>query len=142
VHEELGAPSLAVTMLRAGSTPNVLPADAKAVIDIRWTPNSHGDAIEQRLREQLGHDVEIERLCCLEPVVGSGHGDLLDGLVAAGSPRYFTDLSALARPGDSILILGPGEPGYAHALDERCSVELIGEAAAIYRRLLAGSPAG
>ena len=52
---------------------------------------------------------------------------------------YFSDASVLAPAigAPPTLILGPGEPQLAHQTDEWCSVERIGQATTIYRRIMA-----
>jgi succinyl-diaminopimelate desuccinylase len=57
---------------------------------------------------------------------------------APGAATFFTDASVLtpAMGTPKTIILGPGEPGQAHQTDEWCSVARIGEAAAIYKRVM------
>jgi succinyl-diaminopimelate desuccinylase len=139
----LGSPTLAITGLNAGSAPNVVPSDASAVLDVRFTAALGCDALERGIRDAAGAAISVDRLGTMPAVAGSPTSPLaretsvlLGAEVQPSGATYFTDLSKLAPAGSATVILGPGAVEQAHAVDEHCSVEAIEAAARVYRGLL------
>jgi succinyl-diaminopimelate desuccinylase len=139
-----GPPTIALTGLQAGDAPNVLPGEAWAVLDSRFIAPDGVEDLLRRIGTAAGAEISVEVIRSMPAVDGSPTsalageaGALLSTGVQARAASYFTDLGPLAGPDSATVILGPGEPGQAHAVDERCSVEAIAVAAGAYRRLLA-----
>jgi succinyl-diaminopimelate desuccinylase len=139
------APTVAITGLTAGSAPNVIPGEAGAVLDARFTAGDDCERVQRWISDAVGPEISVERIRAM-PAVGASAtsalalkaSSLIGGSVDERPATYFTDLSALARSAAATLILGPGDPRQAHAVDEHCSVDAIAQAAHVYRGLLSG----
>jgi len=57
----------AVTMLEAGSRPNVLPQKASAVVNFRIAPGENAQDLLEHVRRVVGEGIEIEPLATNEP---------------------------------------------------------------------------
>jgi succinyl-diaminopimelate desuccinylase len=143
-----------VGMLRGGVQPNVVPAAAELLLDIRTVPTADLSALRHVVGELAGEQVSVEDHRVLPPV----HTDVDDPFVAlvseslasvgldggvAPPARFFTDASALAPllaqdPGGAVptVILGPGEPAQCHVANEWCSTCRVDEATAVYASIL------
>lgn len=144
-HPVLGRATLNVGTISGGRATNVVPEKAEFTVDLRLIPGLEPDAMQAELGEFLGDTVHLER------IVGAGAlwtepddpwiarvMDILSqrrgqSFAPAGVP-YFTDGSALNRAlgGVPSLLLGPGEPGKAHVVNESCPVDNIRQAALDY----------
>jgi len=144
-HPILGQATLNVGTIKGGQATNLVPDSAEFTVDVRLTPGFSPDQAEAEVADLLGDEVSLER------IIGAGalwteSGDpwierVLDLLTPEQSTRpqpgavsYFTDGAALSRAlGDPpCLILGPGEPGKAHVVNEDCTVDNIRRAAEYY----------
>jgi succinyl-diaminopimelate desuccinylase len=121
----------------------VLPAEATAVLDVRFTSTDGCDQLQRWISDAVGAEISLERIRAMPAVTASPTSalalearTLLGRNVEERPATYFTDLSNLARGGSATVILGPGDPQQAHAADENCSVEAIAVAARVYRGLL------
>ncbi|MBU4276557.1 MAG: M20 family metallopeptidase [Proteobacteria bacterium] len=144
-HPVLGRATLNVGTISGGRATNVVPEKAEFTVDLRLIPGLEPDEVQAELGRFLGDAVSLER------IVGAGAlwteaehpwiARVLEILAQrrgqsfapAGVP-YFTDGSALSRAlgGVPSLLLGPGEPGKAHVVNESCPVANIQQAAADY----------
>src|SRR5262249_13979697 len=81
-HPILGRATAPPTWLTAGIGRNVTPPSARALLDVRSTPDWTHDELARRLRERLGSEVEIvsDRLAPCETPRGSR---LLEAILAA-----------------------------------------------------------
>ncbi|MEJ2890780.1 M20 family metallopeptidase [Actinomycetospora aeridis] len=138
-----GATTANVGMMRAGIQPNVVPDRAALTVDLRLVPGDTADAAEATVVDLAGVAVETERLVEL-PLIDTDPGRVARAveLLGGGEPRYatyFTDASVLAGAlgGADTIVCGPGEPEQCHVTDEWAPADLIGPAAAAYRRVLA-----
>ncbi|MCF8066050.1 MAG: M20 family metallopeptidase [Desulfarculaceae bacterium] len=148
-HPVLGRATLNVGTISGGRATNVVPEKAEFTVDLRLIPGLEPDAVQGELGRFLGDEVSLER------IVGAGAlwtepddpwiARVMDILAQrrgrtfapAGVP-YFTDGSALSRAlgGVPSLLLGPGEPGKAHVVNESCPVDNIHQAAQDYLAIL------
>lgn len=143
-HPILGKPTLAVTMMHAGTAINMIPAEAMVSLDIRTLPGQSEPEVRRQLASVLGANVELQFLHGAASVGSDASGewvqqvyDTMQGLtgtrpVPAGA-TYFTDCSVLTQAygNPPTIILGPGEPAMAHKIDEYCylsNIELAVEA--------------
>ncbi len=147
-HPVLGTPTLNVGTISGGASINSVPDRATIGVDIRTVPGLDHDGVVERIRRELGGDVEITRVVDVPPVwtdpdhpwIQAVFRIMTPFLGEAPVPRsapYFTDAAALAPAlgGAPTVILGPGDPGQAHRTDEFCSVSKIRQAVEAYVRI-------
>jgi len=146
-HPLLGAPTVAVTSIKAGENVNSIPDTCTFTLDVRTIPGIDHTQALQELQTVLGREVQFEPPLADMPPVGTDPEEafvrcvlrcLSESDVGAIGLPYFTDGSVLqsAYSGCPTVILGPGEPSQAHQTDEFCLVEKINEAAEIYRETI------
>lgn len=147
-HPFLDKPTLAVTMINAGTAINIIPEQATLSVDIRTLPGQTEEDLYKRLGAALGFDVELKKLNSAASVgTGANHPwvqevfDIMRGLtgkqpVPAGA-TYFTDCSVLtpALGNPPTVILGPGEPEMAHKTDEYCYLSKMDLAVEAYTEI-------
>ncbi|GAA3749136.1 succinyl-diaminopimelate desuccinylase [Spinactinospora alkalitolerans] len=147
--EGFGAVTANVGLLNGGTQPNVVPDAAELLLDLRTVPGSGPEELRSRVRAIVGPDVEIADLVDLpmvstpldSPLVAAVRAVLRDAGLAdepSAPARFFTDASVLAGALDAAgtVVLGPGEPGQCHVVDEWCSLTRLEQAVDVYGRLL------
>lgn len=139
VHPVLGVTTVTPTMLEAGVSRNVTPPTARAVLDIRSTPDWTHDELAVLLRERLDCEVVVTstRLVPCETPAGS---TLLAAARRArpestsyGSPTC-SDWCFL-RHLDAIKV-GPGTSRRSHTPDESVNLSEVIAARAFYARVI------
>ena len=139
VHPVLGVTTVTPTMLEAGVSRNVTPPTARAVLDIRSTPDWTHDELAVLLRERLDCEVVVTstRLVPCETPAGSA---LLAAAQRArpestsyGSPTC-SDWCFL-RHLDAIKV-GPGTSRRSHTPDESVNLSEVIAARAFYARVI------
>lgn len=146
VHPVFGSVTWNVGTFHGGTRPNVVPDRASAEVDVRTVPGVGSDEVRARARDLFGPDAEIAVTFESDPVLTDESDPLIERAVALfpGSEQpeptvasFFTDASVLADAlgGSSVLVLGPGAPGQAHAIDESCAVTKIERAVEIFAAL-------
>ncbi len=135
-HPLLGPATVAVTMLRAGTAANVIPASCVAQGDGRPSPLDPNDVVVGRIREAV-HDGEITTMRARmtpvetnedEPIVKAACAALPDSSVIG-----FGGVSDLFHVRDLPgIILGPGASERSHAPDEWIGVDEIDAACRAY----------
>jgi acetylornithine deacetylase len=134
-HPVLGRVAATPTMAVAGVSRNVTPGTARALLDVRSTPDWTHAEIADRLRESLGSDVVVvsERLV---PCQTPPDSRLLDAALRArpegrryGSPTcsdwvFLNDID--------VVKCGPGDTRLSHAPDEWVSLAEVRAARAFY----------
>ena len=148
-HPVMGRVTASVGTFSGGTRTNLVPDSAVMTVDVRLVPGVTADAIRAHIAAVAGEAVMIEAILEM-PAVYTPPGDpfairvaaalaagCTDARASAPAP-YFTDASVLAPALDdpSVVLLGPGDPGQAHATDESCAVERIDQAVEIYTMLL------
>ncbi len=124
------AEALQAVHVEGGVAGNVVPDEARVVLNHRFAPDRSGEEAVAEVREVLGDAVEEaggDRLELVDQAPGALPGlthPLLARLVAAaGSPPRaklgWTDVSFFAARGVPATNFGPGDPSLAHAADER-----------------------
>lgn len=144
-HPQLGTQTVNVGRIEGGLQTNIVPAFARAELDIRTVPGGSLDAVFQAIAAAVPRN-DVETMLHLPPVwtppesalsrrmrehvASAGHeGDV-------GAVPYFTDAAAFAEEGASVYIVGPGGLDQPHTVDEHCSVQRIVDAEGLYRRML------
>lgn len=155
-HPLFGRAVCSPTVVRAGSEPNVIPEAAEVIIDRRMMPGeSSGSVLAEleRLVEELNGD-DPERPFAVqhhqhafEPAevpADTPFVRLVQDIAAQvtgerqevwGTP-WGSDVTALVNDARmDAITFGPGDPNGAHAPDERCSIERLGQCAGALARI-------
>lgn len=145
---ELGSATLAITQLAAGSSPNIIPDQCTAMVDIRLLPDMEPETIGAAVRTLVGARAEVE-----EVYQGWGIRTELDNplilrlqeiLADEGqSPEpttaaFATDCSKLAHKGPC-LVWGPGHIAQAHKTEEYIEISQLEAAGRMLFRFLTGA---
>lgn len=143
-HPVLGRGHVSVNQIGGGDAPNVVPASASAVIDVRTLPHHDHTGLLAALRaRRAGASVSVLREG--QPIATAPDALLIRASAAAvtevlGRPAvvrglpYLTDASVLVgERAVPTVVLGPGTEAAAHAVDESVEVAALGQAARIYR---------
>ena len=148
-HPVLGSPTLNVGTFHGGLNVNSVPDRAEVQIDMRTIPGVDHAELRNRIRAHMKEALDLETIIDLpgiwtEPTdPWAARAIAIASAVTGEAARtatatYFTDASVLlpAMGGAPALVLGPGEPTFAHQTDEWCGVEKIRQATEIYRRMI------
>jgi len=145
----LGFPTINVGKMSGGMNLNSVPDHAEFTVDVRSTNETNHKEILQRLKDELGDEVNIEILVDMAPVSTNEDDpfvqlvydvckfDRVNGSFPKSLP-YLTDGAVLQRfyNGIPTIILGPGQPEMAHQTDEFCYVSKIEESVNIYKNII------
>jgi acetylornithine deacetylase len=138
-HPQLGRTTLEPTQASAGVAHNVVPAHARAVLDLRTTPELSPEEIVERVRAVVASTVQVRSARLLPTAI-----DPADPLVRAalrarpeaelyGSPT----LSDMAfAQGIPAIKVGPGVTERSHSADEFVLESELIAGEAFYRRLI------
>jgi acetylornithine deacetylase len=140
VHPALGAIRLTPTRVTSGVADNVAPPVARALLDVRTTPAYTNDELVATIREAVASHVRVVsdtwRPCEIDekqPLLACAREALPDAAVFASDAA--SDWVFLARAGIPALKLGPGDPQYSHAPNERIARHELEAGVAGYLRL-------
>ncbi|MDR2124927.1 MAG: M20/M25/M40 family metallo-hydrolase [Desulfovibrio sp.] len=154
-HSLLGDATAALTSLHAGLNSNSIPDKAELTLDMRTVPGAEHADLVRRIAETVGSLAHIETVYDA-PAVWTDP-DLpwcarvreLTCAITGDAPEvrranFFTDAASVRAlfPDLPLCILGPGDPGLAHATNEFCPVEQIRAALRIYTALITDWYAG
>jgi succinyl-diaminopimelate desuccinylase len=134
---------VSVTRIAGGIASNVIPARVEATINFRYAPDRTPDDAERRVRELVGHDVEI--VAHSPPAhVPSLDAPAVAALRRAGEfsvepKQAWTNVADFAARGLDAVNLGPGATRFAHAADERVEIAALERTFAALQRFLAGT---
>jgi len=144
--EALGAPTVNLGGLAGGSSPNIVPASCRAVLDFRETPALHraggGEALVREILEGLGREdaVACRVLGAAAPLLNDPEIDGIRRLRALGSPLasapWYCDAGRLAEKGLASVACGPGSIAQAHTKDEFLAVDDLEAGVDFYARFL------
>ena len=144
-HPILGRTTATPTMLEAGVSRNVTPPVAKAILDVRSTPDWTHEEIERLLRERLESKVVVtsRRLVPCETPADS------QLLAAAGRARPVAKAFGSATCSDWVFLrhvdavkCGPGTSRRSHTPDEYVDLPEVSEARRFYAELTRAYLAG
>lgn len=145
-HPVLGSPSLNIGVISGGVLPNIVPEDARAMVDIRTVPEMvESQSASERLREWLvNKDIELTKAAEYPPMEMSEEHpwlkkitDIQGGLILTGAP-WFSDAAHLSKAGLASICLGPGSIDQAHKADEFIKISDLEEGAEWFTRLIQG----
>ncbi len=138
VHPVLGATTVTATMLAAGISRNVTPPAARAVLDVRSTPNWSHEEIARALADRLDCEVAVtsQRLVPCETPAGSR----LLACARAVRPEVETFGSPTCSDwvfvrGSDAIKCGPGTSRRSHTPDECVDLAEVSAAREFYGRL-------
>jgi acetylornithine deacetylase len=138
VHPILGIATATPTMLEGGISRNVTPPIARAVLDVRSTPNWTHAELAAALREALDVEVVVtsERLVPCETPPASRLLDVARSIRPEGRPFGSPTCSdwVFLRDRDAIKC-GPGTSRRSHTPDEFVDLPEVSEARLFYRQL-------
>lgn len=136
----LGRSTVEPTILSAGSARNVVPAEARAILDCRTVPAESSEALRSRLAAVVEGELVV-RSDRLHPVATAADAALV---AAARRARPEAELYGSATLSDMTLFagtpavkVGPGDSRRSHRADEFVTVAELEAGAAFYERLLA-----
>jgi acetylornithine deacetylase/succinyl-diaminopimelate desuccinylase family protein len=151
---ELGHPTLAVTTIRGGVTPNIIPEQCSIDVDLRVLPGQDTSALKQRI-EALAEACGDAHPWCAPKVewqqhypplaADTAHPDLerLASAITAevgscehAAVAYGTNGGFYAAAGIPSVVFGPGSIADAHTKDESVDLDEVVTAARILRRFL------
>jgi succinyl-diaminopimelate desuccinylase len=118
------------TTLHAGVARNVIPGTAEANVNFRYSPELSAADAEQTLREWCEPDGEIEVLSnspgALPPHANALSSRLIAATGAPAQPKQaWTPVAEFAAAGIEAVNFGPGDPAFAHRVDERISTAAL-----------------
>jgi succinyl-diaminopimelate desuccinylase len=133
---------LSVTQIHGGIATNVIPARVEATLNFRYAPDRTPAEAEARVRELVGHPVEIlSNSPAAHVALGS---PVVDALRHAGDlevqpKQAWTNVADFAARGLDAVNFGPGATRYAHAVDERVEVAALERSLDVLQRFLLGT---
>ncbi len=137
-------PSAAVTMIRGGEAPNVLPKEAEAVVDLRVPPGADPLSLIEEMRPRLPEGCEIVVEWTVPPVAVRPSEPvpraLTRSILSLGrKPRLLkkygsSDMNLLHGRVASIAAYGPGDGRLAHTDMEFVDLEDLEFAVEVYVR--------
>ncbi len=130
--------SLTVTRIEGeGEATNVVPSRCEFVVDERTVPGAPAYDLGGVEAEATVAD-EMPPMECDDPKFARAVRESARGYNASEfvTKPHATDAGHLAAAGSSCVVCGPAERGEAHTDDESVSVELLGHAEGVYRRIL------
>jgi succinyl-diaminopimelate desuccinylase len=133
---------VSVTTIEGGLAANVVPDLVAAHVNLRYAPGTAPEAAEARLRE-LVPKADLEIVGNAPPAPVRSDHPLVERLRRAGSlevrpKQAWTPVAEFASVGVPAVNFGPGDPGYAHADDERVDGEALVRCYEVLRAFLAG----
>jgi succinyl-diaminopimelate desuccinylase len=141
----IGATTVNVATMAAGSAPNIVPERATAVVDVRPArPGVVQEVVKWLAERHESIDAALD--IDLPPVSTSPDNPWVRSLPAElaepTSVGYFTDAAELQKVFASapVVIWGPGQAELAHKRDESVAVDRIAEAVTLYTRALTDWP--
>jgi succinyl-diaminopimelate desuccinylase len=133
---------ISVTQIQGGVASNVIPARVEAILNFRYAPDRTPEDAVGRVRELVGHDVEI--LANSPPAHVARNSPSVDALRLAGGfevqpKQAWTNVADFAARGLDAVNLGPGGTRFAHAVDERVEISELARTYDALQRFLLGS---
>ena len=156
-----GQASMAVTTIQGGTALNVIPSSCSISIDRRLVPgegeHEATEAVHRVIRECKKRipelNTEVKRVRCVpaaltepeSPIVSMAleiAGDELEKRLGPAGFSACCDMAYLKQAGMPVVILGPGDVGMAHKMNEYVDIASLSAAANIYARIASRWSAG
>ena len=135
---------LSVTQLDAGIAGNVIPARAEATLSYRYAPDRTPEEAEAELRRLVGDAgtlVDVANSPAARVVVDTPLARRLReaGGFAVEPKQAWTPVAEFSAYGLDAINLGPGDPRYAHAVDEQVDAAALERTFRALQRFALGS---
>jgi succinyl-diaminopimelate desuccinylase len=131
---------LSVTQIHGGIATNVIPGQCEAILNFRYAPTRTMVEAEARVRELVGHELEIVQhapgahVAIRSPLVER----LRDkGGFEVQPKQAWTNVADFAARGLDAVNLGPGATRYAHTADEQVEIAQLARTYEALQRFLA-----
>jgi acetylornithine deacetylase/succinyl-diaminopimelate desuccinylase-like protein len=147
-HALLGRPTVSIDTIAGGSAVNVVAAECRFEIDLRYVPGTDWTVARDLVDATIQKAVDVHALEVLghHPAFESRRGSplaaaALEAVAGAGLPAsalglpYGTEACRYALAEKDIVVLGPGERRLTHTTDESIRVADLDAGARIYRAL-------
>jgi acetylornithine deacetylase len=138
-HPVLGRATATATMLEAGVSPNVTPPVARAVLDIRSTPDWTHEELAEELRRSMSSDVIVTSRRLIPCETPSGSRLLATASRLRPEAEHYGSLTCsdwvFFREYDAFKC-GPGTSRRSHTADEYVDVSEVMAARAFYAELV------
>ncbi|MEM7600902.1 MAG: M20/M25/M40 family metallo-hydrolase [Verrucomicrobiota bacterium] len=142
----LGLPTVNLSKIEGGTSPNIVPSSCSAVLDFRETPTlcqSGGSrALVASILEELdlSDEVNVRVIGDSVPLLTDPETDGIKRLQSIGSPLttapWFCDAGRLAEKGLPAIACGPGKIAQAHTKDEFLALDDLNDGVEFYRQFL------
>jgi succinyl-diaminopimelate desuccinylase len=134
---------VSVTRLHGGIADNVVPDEATATLNYRYTPDRTSDEARAYLRSLLPAEVDMEVDGDSPPARVVADAPLVRELLGAGAlavepKQAWTNVADFTARGIDAVNFGPGDPAFAHRRDERVEIAALVHCYETLRRFLAG----
>jgi succinyl-diaminopimelate desuccinylase len=134
---------VSVTRIAGGIASNVVPDHVEAQVNYRFPPGVSADEASTRLRgwcEPYGA-LEITSIAPSGPVPEGN--SLVEALRAAGAgpiapKQAWTPVAEFGAAGVDAVNFGPGDPAFAHQVDERVAIDALARSYAVLEQLTCG----
>jgi succinyl-diaminopimelate desuccinylase len=135
---------LSVTAISGGIAPNVIPAEAEAVLNFRYSPTRTPEEAEAALRELVDDAGELAILSNSPAGRVELAAPLVQELRRAGSfavapKQAWTPVAQFSERGHNAVNLGPGATRYAHRRDEQVEIAELVRTYHALQRFLTGT---
>jgi len=132
--------TLSVDVIAGGTGTNVIPADCRTEIDVRYPPNMGTQSVLKLVRDRLGpNGYELKVLHELDPVEtdrGSAPVRALKEVAGRSaeiiSVPYATEMVMFKAGNPVLMVCGPGDTRLAHVTDEHIRISDVVKAKEIY----------
>jgi acetylornithine deacetylase len=138
-HALLGPTTLQPTVVRAGETRNVVPGEARAVLDVRTTPEASHAELTARVRGLVASEVEVRSERLVPRQTDESSWLVRAALAARPAARAYgspTLSDMVYVDGVPAIKVGPGASERSHTADEWVGEEEVVAGAAFYVELV------
>jgi succinyl-diaminopimelate desuccinylase len=135
--------AVSVTRVAGGIADNVIPAEARALVNFRYAPGRTPQDAETRLRGWCEPHGALEMLSNAPSGRVPEGNPLVERLRCAGDvaiepKQAWTPVAEFSKVGVDAVNFGPGDPAFAHRRDEQVTVAALERSYAILERFACG----
>lgn len=144
--DTLGNPTISLGSLSGGTSPNIVPASCRAILDLRETPALHqaggGLKLVRDFLTETGatEKVEVKVIGNSVPLLTPPETDGIQRLQSIGSELttapWFCDAGRLGEKGLAAVAVGPGTIAQAHTKDEFLAIEDLEDGVEFYAKFI------